>query len=69
MKVVVFVSLNVFIDMIRDFVVIIGDFKDSSSAQKPVQFQAAFVMQSAPQAYGGHLELGFGQPDVVKICT
>ncbi|XP_071700800.1 nuclear transcription factor Y subunit A-10-like isoform X2 [Rutidosis leptorrhynchoides] len=44
-----------------------GDTKDSSNGHKPVpvQFQAAFVMQSAPQAYGGHLELGFCQPDLV----
>ncbi|XP_071728926.1 nuclear transcription factor Y subunit A-10-like [Rutidosis leptorrhynchoides] len=42
-----------------------GDSKDTPNGQKPVQFQAAFVMQPATQTYGGHLELGFGQPDVI----
>ncbi|KAI3823379.1 hypothetical protein L1987_04814 [Smallanthus sonchifolius] len=44
-----------------------GDSKSSSNGQKPVQLQAACTMQSAAQEFGGHLELGFGQPAV--ICS
>ncbi|XP_076914295.1 nuclear transcription factor Y subunit A-2-like [Bidens hawaiensis] len=43
----------------------IGESKSSSSGEKPVQPQAAFTLQSAPQMLGGHLELGFGQPALV----
>ncbi|XP_024986952.1 nuclear transcription factor Y subunit A-10 [Cynara cardunculus var. scolymus] len=42
-----------------------GECKSSSNGQKPVQIQAAFSMQYAPQEYGGHLELGFGPPPVI----
>ncbi|KAI3791600.1 hypothetical protein L2E82_05455 [Cichorium intybus] len=42
-----------------------GDCKNSSNGQKPVQFEAAFSMQSSPQEYGGQLELGFGQQAVI----
>ncbi|KAL4591866.1 hypothetical protein LXL04_004840 [Taraxacum kok-saghyz] len=42
-----------------------GDCKNSSKGQKPVQFESAFSMQSAPQEYGGQLELGFGQQAVI----
>ncbi|KAI3688031.1 hypothetical protein L1987_81737 [Smallanthus sonchifolius] len=42
-----------------------GESKSSSNGQKPVQLQADFTLQSAPQVLGDHLELGFGQPAVV----
>ncbi|KAJ0806255.1 putative transcription factor Hap2/NF-YA family [Helianthus annuus] len=41
------------------------DSKISSNGQKPVQLQAACSLQSAAQEFGGHLELGFGQPAVI----
>lgn len=55
--------------MAKGFNIFPGDCKSSLNGQKPVQIQAAFSMQYAPQEYGGHLELGFGQPAVVRICT
>ncbi|XP_076926886.1 nuclear transcription factor Y subunit A-2-like [Bidens hawaiensis] len=43
----------------------IGESKSLSSAEKPVQPQAAFTLQPAPQMLGSHLELGFGRPALV----
>ncbi|KAF5819522.1 putative transcription factor Hap2/NF-YA family [Helianthus annuus] len=51
-------------DMTR-FNIFNGDSKISSNGQKPVQLQAACSLQSAAQEFGGHLELGFGQPAVI----
>jgi len=42
-----------------------GDSKSSLNGQKSMQFQTAFTMQSAPQEFGGHLELGCGQPALI----
>ncbi|KAI3822684.1 hypothetical protein L1987_10279 [Smallanthus sonchifolius] len=44
-----------------------GESKSSSNGQKPVQLQAAFTLQSAPQVLGDHLELGFAQPAVGRV--
>ncbi|KAK9072721.1 hypothetical protein SSX86_009156 [Deinandra increscens subsp. villosa] len=41
------------------------DSNSPSKGQKPVQLQAACTMQSAAQEFGGHLEIGFGQPAVI----
>nr|XP_043613155.1 nuclear transcription factor Y subunit A-10-like isoform X2 [Erigeron canadensis] len=52
-------------NMTTHFNVFSGESKNSSNAQKSLQFQAAFTIQSSPQEYGGHLELGFSQPAVI----
>ncbi|GJS78397.1 nuclear transcription factor Y subunit A-10-like protein [Tanacetum coccineum] len=52
-------------ESLTNFNIFSGDSKSSPGGQKPVQFQPAFTMQSAPQEFGGHLELGFGQPALI----